>query len=109
MKIKLVAVLLFFTGAFICGLSSCVNPVACFTVNVPPDSIHVNEQVYFSAACSEKAEGYIWQVLSAFDTSGSYNQGFDQTFTDTGAVTVNLTVTNGDKSNFATQTFHVIP
>ena len=64
MKTKLVVVLLFFAGVFICGLSSCVNPVACFTVNVPQDSIHVNEQVFFSAACSQKADDYIWQIQS---------------------------------------------
>jgi len=86
------------------------SPSACFTINVNTDSIHVNQPVTFNGTCSYLADEYFWQFQEANDsTLGSYNSVVTETFSDTGNVSITLTVLKGSQTASTSQTIHVKP
>ena len=85
------------------------NPVACFSISVNTDSIHVNQPVIFNGECSLHASEYYWLFYTIKDTLIYYNPIDTVTFKDTGAVYIELDVLNGSTFGSVYETIKVKP
>ncbi len=104
-----VFLLLFLSLLFILTHESCGRkPFACFRTDVDEDSIHVNQPVIFSSACSGNAGSFFWEFYDNED-SIFFTHSVQKTFFDTGEVKVFLLVTNANKTSSVTRYIHVKP
>ena len=103
---KTLALLLVVTAAVAVGLQSCGHPFACITTDIDEDSIHVNQPVTFTGACSSSADDYFW-IFDDNSDSSFFGYNITKTFTDTGDHEVFLLVTGKGKSASTTQYYHV--
>lgn len=60
------------------AINSCKNePVACFTINLPDDSLKVGKEITFDGGCSNYADSYAWDFGdSTFVTTAVVKRSF---------------------------------
>ena len=73
------------------------KPVPCFDTYPDKENIHINQQVTFSAYCTNNGNDYYWQFYNNED-SIEFGPVVTKYFKDTGTVKVSLTATNANKS-----------
>ncbi len=103
---------IFIAGFLICFLilyQSCSKkPFACFQTDVDEDSVHVNQPITFSSACTSNGGDFFWEFYDN-DDSVYFSRNVQMTFYDTGNVKVFLLVSNGNKTSSMTKNIHVNP
>ncbi len=102
-------VLILVTGLLLSLVNSCgKHPFACFTTDVPEDSIHRFQTVTFNSACSTNGDGYFWELYGNEDST-FYGNTLTTAFKDTGTVKVFLLITAGGRTASTERYIKILP
>jgi PKD repeat protein len=89
------------------GFYSCKNePVACFSYDLPQDSLRVGREITFDAGCSNYGNSFAWDFG---DSTLATTQVVKRSFASAGFRRIGVTVTGDDGSTTKYREINILP